>query len=135
VSWHFPSTSGVTRGNYPNFSKPISQVRNQGILEGSLSVNPFSFETGFLGVKSVFELILGIFLFVKCRFSVENREIRLSAFSNLFTGTRVCVSPFSVFYPSQRCHAFTARFRTVLQSAAALSQSVSALFFNNSILC
>jgi hypothetical protein len=46
--------SGVTRGNCPNFSKPISQVRNQGILEGSLSVNPFSFETGFLRVKISF---------------------------------------------------------------------------------
>jgi hypothetical protein len=41
----------------------------------------------------------------------------------------VCVSSFSVFYPSQRCRAFAARFRTVLQSAAALSQHVSALFF------
>jgi len=36
---------------------------------------------------------------------------------------------FSVFYPSERCRAFAARFRTVLRSAAALSQRVSALFF------
>jgi hypothetical protein len=107
-------------------------------------VNPFSFETGFLGVKSVFELILSIFLFVNRRFSVENREIDQSTFSTFsLAQVCVCVSFFSVLFfaalprfrsafphcSSERCRAFAARFRTVLQSAAALSQRVSALFF------
>ena len=113
-------------------------------------MNPFSgiqdLKPVFLGVKSVFELILSIFLSVNWRFSVENREIGQSAFS-IFPLAQVCVSLFfsdlslsrfrSTFphCSPERCRAFAARFRIVLRSAAALSQHVSALFFKALDFC